>query len=241
MTYSDPDAPRSPNYPYRPFTVDAPIGWIELPDIAGPAGATAWVPAQRFHVGYTVDHRRGEPWLASAVSTGTAVHTTYGKAVHASLYELVQIDAAMGHWYGQSKAYLVQPDDRTARLTTILDRHIPQGASGRREFHYLPNADLGDFTIACVIIEEGGRIPAVSVGLGADRTLEGAMYKAWLEGVGVRSLAEYLVVGQKLDGLPFPDDPTEMLDLDTNVLFSALPEHAGPVLDRFGRSLRPLH
>lgn len=232
----DENTARSAKIPFMPFDAEAPITWIEADNI-GAGGGRKWIPAQQFFVGYPVRIHEGEPWLEAAVSTGTAVHTDYPRALLAALYELVQIDSAMGHWYGRQESIEVELDDRTARLGRVLSRHMPAGGY-RTEFHLLPNADLPGFAVACLLHEPQGRVPVVAAGLGADQCLERAMYKAWLEGVGVRSLAEWSLVNTYLEKGSVQQDTEAMLDLDSNVVHAAQAEGAAAVRQRFSGARR---
>lgn len=228
---TDPAAPHSGAYPFQTFDPTAPMTWVQAENL-GQGSGCRWIPAQQFLVGYPVRAHDGEPWLAAAVSTGTAVHTDYDRALLAAVFELVQIDSAMGHWYGQRRSIRLDLDDRVARLCRLLDKHMPPGGYVP-EFHLLPNADLPGFTIACLLHEPQQRVPVVSAGLGADATLEGAMYKAWLEGVGVRSLAEWSLVNTHLESGTTEGDVDAMLDLDSNVVHAAQPAGAAAVHERF--------
>ncbi|MDQ1122638.1 YcaO-like family protein [Microbacterium trichothecenolyticum] len=234
----DENTVRSASDPFKPFDANAPITWIEAENI-GSGSARKWIPAQQFLVGYPVRIHDGEPWLEAAVSTGTAVHTDYPRATLAALYELIQIDSAMGHWYGSQPSMRIEFDERTTRLQRLLARHMPEGGY-LAEFHLLPNADLPGFTIACLLHEPQGRIPVVSVGLGADSRLESAMYKAWLEAVGVRSLAEWSLVNTYLEEGELQHDTGAMLDLDSNVVYAAQAEGASAVRNRFANAERVL-
>lgn len=230
----DAERVRTTLYPFHVFDARSPMTWVEIENIGKNAGRQ-WIPAQQFLVGYPVRLHEGERWLAAAVSTGTAVHTSYDKAILASAYELIQIDAAMGHWYGRLAGVRITLDNRTRRLERILKSNMPVGGY-EVEFHYLPSADLPGFTVACILREPQGRVPVVSVGLGADSRLENAMYKAWLEGVGVRSLAEWSLVNAHLEAGTVKQDVEAMFDLDSNVVHAAQPDGAQVVEERFGQS-----
>ena len=104
------------------------------------------------------------------------------------------------------------------------------------EFYYLPNPDLPGFTVACLIAEPFGRSPVVSVGLGSAMTLERAMYKAWLEGAGVRSLAEWSLVNHFIETGLQDTDLQDMFDLDSSVTHAALPSGASSVFEKFNAS-----
>jgi thiazole/oxazole-forming peptide maturase SagD family component len=222
-----------PSGPYDPFRRDAPMTWVGCPALGG---ADVWVPAQLLFLGYRPRRRDGEPWLQVAVTTGSAVHTDPGKAVLAAVYELIQIDAVMGHWYGRSPAVRIVLDDRTRHLAAIIRRYI--GAAGELlRFYWLPSADLADFAVACVRRAPTGQIPAVTVGLGADPNLESAMYRALSECLGVRMLAEWSVLRSRIDGVPPRTAKDGYYDLNSNVEFYAL-DGAETVEARFegGRS-----
>jgi thiazole/oxazole-forming peptide maturase SagD family component len=226
--------------PYDAFTDDAPLTWILAPTLWpvsawGSAGADAgWIPSQLFYVGYRPRRHEGEPWLQAAVTTGTAVHTSVAKAWASAAYEIIQVDATMGHWYGSSEALRIVPDLRTRRLDGLLARHTRKSRY-EFEFYHVPSPDLPDFSVACVIAAPSGEAPVVSVGLGADASLERAMYKAFLEGSGVRTLAEWGLLSQTVTGAA-PPSPESMFDLDTNVSYYASPGHGEAVLDRFRNS-----
>jgi thiazole/oxazole-forming peptide maturase SagD family component len=224
--------------PYDRFATDAPMTWVLAPVLAGGPEAgpgSVWLPAQLFFVGYNPRRHDGEPWLQAAVTTGTAVHTTYPRAIAAAAYEIIQVDATMGHWYGRRSELLqVVPDERTRRLDSLLARHNRR-STYELTFFYIPSPDLPDFSVACVIAERGGHAPAIAVGLGADPRLERAMYKAFLEGTGVRTLAEWGLISHRVN-MAEALDPATMFDLDSNVSHYADPPHGRAVLDRFRSS-----
>lgn len=226
--------------PYDPFDDDAPMTWVLAPTMgplsgsASPSEPRGWIPAQLFYVGYQPRRHDGEPWLQAAVTTGTAVHTTVPKALAAAAYEIVQVDATMGHWYGRSEAVRIVSDARTSRLDALLASHTRHSRYAF-DFVYIPSPDLPDFSVACVISEESGEAPLVSIGLGADACLERAMYKAFLEGTGVRTLAEWGLISHEVNETE-ELTPEAMFDLDSNVSYYAKPQHGRAVLDRFRSS-----
>lgn len=202
--------------PFDAFDTRAPMTWVRCP-VAG--GGEQWVPAHVLFMGYKVRRHDGEPWLQAAFSTGTAVHTSVGAAVEAAALELIQIDSAMGHWYGATPATRILLDERTARLSALLRRYAPADAALLR-FYLLHNADLPAFTVACVRQTPGGSVPATAVGLGTDLTLERAMYKAFVEALEVRSLAERSYLKAVADGTELTGT-TAMYDVGGNVTYYA--------------------
>jgi thiazole/oxazole-forming peptide maturase SagD family component len=223
----------SPAFPFRPFDPSRPLGWVKA--VSLPDRTEAWVPAQLVLLGYRVRHDAGEPWLLPAVTTGTAAHTRPDQALRNALLELVQVDAAMGHWYSAATAPQIVLDERTKPLERLIARQFGARRPTIR-FHWLGSPDLPGLIVACVIKGAPGQIPAVGVGLGADLELVPAMYKALLEAVGVMQLAKVnlvnraMISGKRAEGAAEPIDPARILDLDTNVGYYALPENA-PVID----------
>ena len=160
----------------------------------------------------------GEPWLISAVTTGTAVHGNHSLAIRNSLLEMIQIDSAMGHWYGSSQAFEIQFDARIQILTNLIERYSPKSAI-QPKFYWLPNADLPGFTIACVL-NHPTKYPRVVIGLGADTELVNAMYKSFLEGVGILDLTRINLVREKYSANPKAHEQ-EMFNLDSNINYYA--------------------
>lgn len=195
------------DFPFRYYT-NQPLGWIKLPSLI--STRAMWVPAQWVLVGYQIKQAQNEPWVSAAVTTGTAAHTNKIKALVNSILELVQIDSAMGHWYSSRQAKKINFDDRTHSLETILNR---QGYFDPTQFsfHWLENPDLAGFSIACVY-RHPRSIPKVAIGLGADVSLSKAMYKAYLEAIGVMGLSRMVIFQKKADHAT-----ALFYDLDRNV------------------------
>ncbi|WP_217161885.1 YcaO-like family protein [Streptomyces sp. AC512_CC834] len=223
----------SPGFPFQRPGPDDRFGWSRFTRLRD--GRPTWLPAQLTTVGYVVRDTEGEPWVQPAVTTGTAAHTDPDKAALGALQEMAQIDAAVGHWYGATRSVRIRPGRRSAALLRLVARHChPLG--GQPEFHLLPSADLPGFTIACLLREPGGQVPAVAVGLGIDDRLEAAMYKAFLEGVGVRALATWTSVQDHASGTDSGDDSGDeaIFDLESNVVLAASPQGARVVEERYG-------
>jgi thiazole/oxazole-forming peptide maturase SagD family component len=220
----------TPGFPFEPFEPDASYGWVSMHSLLD--GSILLVPAQLVLVGYEVRRREGEPWLTTAVTTGTAAHVDHDRACRNALLELIQVDAAIGHWYGRSDSPEIILDARTRALERLIER----GFSRERpmpHFHQLPSADLGAHVVACVMEENAGHVPAVGVGLGADLNLEEAMYKALLEAAGVMQLAKIGLVMESVSGTTDRVDPEVIFDLDSNVAYYARPQNAELVRERF--------
>lgn len=219
------------DFPFQPFQPDAPISWLTMTSLLD--GSRMLVPAQLVLVGYRPRADDGEPCMLRAVSTGTAAHTRRHLALRNALLELIQVDAAMGHWYSASVAHAIELDDRVAAIRQIVRRSF--AASGPSvNFYWLPSAGLGGMTVAC-LLRSADKVPAVALGLGADLALSSALYKAMLEAVGVWQLAK---LNLALQELPASDDTlgSRIVDLDSNVAFYADPENAFRVDQKFTKN-----
>ncbi|MDT7787707.1 MAG: hypothetical protein QOF58_6126 [Pseudonocardiales bacterium] len=222
-----------PGFPYEPFDTSAPMGWLGVPDLT--TGQEWLVPAQQFLLGYIPP--REEPWLLSAVTTGTAAHTSPHSALLGGMHELVQIDSAMGHWHGGLASARIELDERLRGITALLRR----GFQGKiaPEFHLLPNADLPGFSVACLLRSAKGAVPAISVGLGSGTSLARSVYRSLLETVGVQALASWSFLQARLDAEDEKTDQARlagMFDLESNVGYYAGPDAADLVEQRFAHS-----
>jgi ribosomal protein S12 methylthiotransferase accessory factor len=203
-------------FPFAPLTAETPIGWTSA--ISLPGGDDCWAPAQQVLVGYV--KQPNEPQYMPGVTTGTAAYTSVAGAVRNALLELVQIDAAVGHWYGSSSAVEIKPDARTDAPVRLIGRLLRPGGPVPR-FLWLPSADLPGFAVACVL--EWDELPRLAVGLGCDLTLSRAMHKAFLEGAAVAQLAKVILFRQATTGAtPGAADGGAIYDLDTNVAHYAV-------------------
>jgi thiazole/oxazole-forming peptide maturase SagD family component len=204
-----------PGFPFSRLESDMVIGWVPAKSLIH--GTVCWLPAQIALVGYVRQHN--EPLFMSGVTTGTAAHKTLHQALRNALLELIQIDAAMGNWYGNHSSVLIQHDDRTRAVGEIIGRHLCLYGPALR-FYWLPSADLPGLTIACVM--ESQEVPKFAVGLGCDLRLPRAMYKAFLEAVAVAQLAKMNLLRQAVQDSSSATNPSQIYDLDSNVVYYAM-------------------
>lgn len=233
LRYFTDEQHETPGFKFDRFDPDAPLSWVR--SSALPGGDEYWVPAQSVLVGYHPRRERGEPWLISAVTTGTAAHTDPLLALRGALLELIQIDAAMGHWYGPASAPEIILDERASAIRAITSAHFSQHRAPPR-FHWIPSPDMPGLTVACVLEGPPGHAPGAAVGLGVDLSLPAALYKAMLEAVGVFQLAKVTLLHARIES---PDgeaqiDADTIMDLDTNVAYYADPAHAPELEEKFG-------
>ncbi len=223
----------SKGFPFKAFDPSANYGFIRMESLVGKRHK--WVPVQLILLGYNVQERQGESRLLSAVTTGTATHTDPLKCLKSAILELVQLDSAMGNWYGATKAIKILPDERTKDLISILNKTLSDH-SYKADFYLLPNPDLLGFATAC-IIDNGEQLPAMVVGLGCCTSLESSLYKSYIEAVSCHQLAKIIAVkeffpagGKKRQVII---DTEHIADLDTNVFYYSLPENRQKVKARF--------
>ena len=205
-----------PGFLFRPVDAAARYGWVGMRRV--PDGEVVRVPAQLALVGYGPRRGKGEPWLAPAMTTGTATHATMAAARRGAMLELIQVDTAMGHWSGPAAAPRILLGPRVTALQRLVDAWM--GSSATPSFHHLPSPDLPAHSVACVLRQRLGRRPVVAVGLGSETRLVEACYKALLEAVGVFQLAKTGMAIAALDGdrAGVADDETAFFDLDSNVV-----------------------
>jgi thiazole/oxazole-forming peptide maturase SagD family component len=216
-------------FPFVSLPAETPIGWVACPSLS--EDGEWWVPAQQALVGYV--RSDGEPPYMAGVTTGTAAHTRLADGTLNALLELVQIDAAVGHWYGAAAAVGIRGDARTRALDRLLESRLRSGGPSPR-FFWLPSADLPGFAIACVL--ESADLPRFAVGLGCDLRLSRAMYKAFLEGAAVAQLAKVILFRQASAGVERPGDadPEAIFDLDSNVAYYAVHGDEAAIERKFG-------
>jgi thiazole/oxazole-forming peptide maturase SagD family component len=205
-----------PGFLFEPPRAAARYGWVRMRQV--PGETVVHVPAQLALVGYAPHRRRGEPWLAPAMTTGTATHTTVAAARRGALLELLQVDTAMGHWFGPAAAPRILPGRRLDALQRLVAAWM--GRSATPSVHHLASPDLPGHSVACLVRQPGGRRPVVAVGLGSETRLIEACYKALLEAVGVLQLAKTGMASAALDGARAGarDEETAFFDLDGNVV-----------------------
>jgi thiazole/oxazole-forming peptide maturase SagD family component len=218
----DADADRKEGFPFVPFDPLCPMGWIQMESLIDER--LVWIPTQLVLVGYRIRRKIGERKFWPAVTTGTAAHRDRLKALLNALIELIQIDAAVGHWYSDWPCVEVVFDSRTDALGKFIERYERKQLSlPRVQFIYIPSPDLPTFPIACIFRSPSGSIPVLAVGLGCSLSLVEAMYKAWLEALGVWDLASInsLELGTKQSKEVTLSDNPLIYDLDSNVGFYA--------------------
>ena len=212
--YSKDQLARS-NFPFNAFDGKLPLSWVKVRSIH--AEQSFYIPAQFLFIGYHVKKDLNEPWYSTAVTTGTAAHTELEAALLGAILEIIQIDSTMGHWYGNHEIPEIIFDNRTKPMEMLLQKYGNLSYNPVR-FFWLKNPDLAGFSIACVLDRPEQSIPRVSIGLGASTTLNDALYKAYLEAIGVSNLSNILILKETLyQNQPDNNEVNAIYDIDQNV------------------------
>ncbi len=163
-----------PGFPFRPFTADARIPWIEGREIA--TGRPAFLPAELVYLGRVPG---AEGSIGYATSSGIACGETAGEALARALFELLERDAFMIAWASRLTLPLVESAGPASR--TVFERSgLRFAAVDLSAIHGLP-------TILGVVRAPSGFPGALGVGAAAAPTVEQAWRKALGEAFAVRS------------------------------------------------------
>ena len=169
-----------PGFPFRPFTTETPIAWIEgrsLPD-----GRRALLPAELVFLGHAPPP--GCASIGYATSSGAACAGRVDDALVRALCEVLERDAFMIVW--ASRLTLPAVDWSADETISVLDRTLfasvglPYRAIDLSAFHRLPSL-LG------VVRAPRGCAGALGVGAGTAATAERAWWKALSEAFAART------------------------------------------------------
>jgi thiazole/oxazole-forming peptide maturase SagD family component len=235
-----PEQRAQPTFPFTILPEVTPITWVPTLDLQN--DKEILLPAQAVLNGFPcLDEER----MTLAVSTGTATHINYQRAFRSALLEILQIDAAMGHWYSNASAPRIDiSKGSTPRFANFLECFAPwwKREDSIVEFYWLKQPDkLPVYIVVCAIRRPNG-YPAMALGLGISFDLDSALYSAFVEAVPVNFIAlvnglDQLYETRETDATPVrraKDIRTayrsakrhDGTDFDSNVGYYALPENA---------------
>jgi thiazole/oxazole-forming peptide maturase SagD family component len=242
-----PEQLANPRLPAQAVDETTAVSWLPMLDLT--RGGTALLPAQAVLAGFPT---RDEPRTAIGITTGSAAHQDYPRALLGAILEMIQVDATMGHWYSHSVAPRIDVSaTSTPRMHRFLDSHRMwlNRADTSIEFFWLRQPESWPVYVAACVIRRD-RFPALAIGHGVACDLERAMYRALYEAIPI-SLVALMQTLRQLAGEPDGDaapaattirdlyrrlDIDQVADLEAAVAYYALPEHAAEVLPgRFGR------
>lgn len=221
------------NFPFQNLDEALPLTWLKLPSVFN--RSFLWVPAQLLLVGYQIKKDHKEPWYTSAVTTGTAAHVDLISALLNALLEIIQIDGAMGHWYGNYPAPEIIFDERSLPMFNVLKKYA--GSDWKQiKFYWLKNPDLRGISVACLIAKPEKSMPRIAIGLGASASLNDALYKAYLEAIGVASLSNLIILRDMVNRKKIADiDYQQIYDLDNNVALYGKGQNLDCIEEKFNR------
>ncbi|WP_437981725.1 YcaO-like family protein [Sorangium sp. So ce117] len=176
----------SSDFPYVPFTSGTRVRWARGWSIQD--GMPAWLPAQLTFMGSHL--ARGEPQIAYATSSGTALGGTLEEAAFSALMEVIERDAFMLAWNNRLELPLLdwQGDDSLRHDERVVP--VPAGihyaALDASVFFRVPTA-IG--VTRCTLAGQ----PALTVGAASAATGQEAARKALREAFQTRVLAKELL------------------------------------------------
>lgn len=231
----------NPRFPGQPVDDDTPLSWLPMFDLTN--GGTALLPAQTVLAGFPA---RDEPRASIGITTGSAAHQDYPRALLGAVLEMIQVDATMGHWYSHSAAPRIEVSASSAprmhRFLLANEAWLAR-ADTTIEFFLMRQPERWPvYVTACVIRRD--RFPALGIGHGVAIDLDRSMYRALYEAVPI-SLVALMQTMRQLAGEPDSDAPpaagtirdlyrrldiNQVTDLEAAVAYYALPEHADEAL-----------
>ena len=147
--------------PYRPYSDDLTIAWVEAYSLT--TDAPVWVPAAAVFLSFPSTE---EETLFAPTSNGLAAGPARDRAVLGAAFEVIERDAVMIGWLRRICVdrwdASNHPDPDTRRLVTAYRRRGVDVGLFR-----MPT-DLAGITVFLAIARDADRRPAAVVGLGAD-------------------------------------------------------------------------
>ena len=203
-----------PGFPFRPFTRDTRVAWIE--GAAIPGGAPAWLPAELVLLG---DASAGEP-IGYATSSGAACGPGRDETIARGLCELLERDAFMIAWAARLSLPLLDwsGDGRLGRLDErfFARSGLAYAAVDLSPVHGVPSV-LG------VVRAPAGCPGALGVGAGTATTIERAWFKALSEAFSARAAGTKLLLADGRDA--DADGGARIVSFEDHIRFHADPRN----------------
>lgn len=207
--------------PFPRPSATQPIAWLRMRSLAD--GGEVRVPAQAAL--NANPNGQPEPRFCLGVSTGTATHQDYERALLGALGEMIQVDALMGYWYAAKPVVRFLPSEqdtpRFCRLRRLHRRSLDR-PDFDFEFYWFQQVDgLPLYIVACVMRREEG-YPVAVVGVGSNSDLEAAMYSAMIESIPLSSLAAVTALERLQPRQDRANPPGEIKRVSRDALFAAM-------------------
>lgn len=194
--------------------------WIRAKSLFNP-NKEVLVPENMFFFGAKSNQR-----TFLSVSTGTAAHITWKKALLNSLIEYIQIDAFMYSWYSGKKyqgIYLSKLKNRKIqmkinRLFGKYSEYFECLIIDISKYSKVPIYVFGVFLIS----KDGKRIPSISFGLQGGLKEEETVVRAFCEALASVKMSEANFIKKESFSVV---NTEEVLDFDRNVEYFANPQN----------------
>jgi ribosomal protein S12 methylthiotransferase accessory factor len=207
----------APGFPYRPFTADTVVSWVD--GFALPGGEPALLPAQLVYMPW---RRRapGEIPIAHTTSSGLACGPTLEEAVLAGLLELVERDAFMLVWSNRLSLPLLSWEE-DPELVRLDARYF--APAGLRYSAVDLSVFLGVPTVLGVVHGPPGELGALGVGAASAPAVAQAWRKALAEAFSVQRWVRDMALEEpgRLD-----DRAEDIGSFDAHTLYYATEERA---------------
>lgn len=161
------------HFPFKPFDPDAEYLWVEARHVS--EGEPRWVPAE------FVLHRTALPadylrrCMMFSSSSGCASGLSEAMVQHSALFELIERDAFMRHWFAQRGGIGVAPETLPSSFAHRIDALASSGC--RLVVQVL---DLGVQPVWMVAIQHDGK-HFTAVGAAAGLDLDAVLHSAFSE------------------------------------------------------------
>ncbi len=198
---------------YAP-TNDTNFSWFQIYNIKD--DSLWWIPMQFFFQGYSAEMNNEKSFLP-LMSTGTAAHITFNKALLNSLIESIQINDFNNAWYYDHKIKEIILNDIqiNKEIQELLDN---VDASVR---FYLLQSEEKLITILCVLESKSANFPQFSFGIQSSNSKYDAIIRSLFEAAAVYRSTFYTYIYDEKSRII--DKNIVFNDLDKNVQFWAMP------------------
>lgn len=196
------------------------IGWIPAKSLFNPNKEILF-PAQMLFPSFVAISKKKEKMFFVAFSTGTASQTTLENALLNALYEYIEIDAVMINWYTLRKSPRI---DISGTLLEDIARKIINPEFYDLILLYQTLPDIKVHVVSAFIVNKKNAVPILSFGAHADLDPYNATYRGLIEASATAFLGVYAYFNKP--EIIFKEiDYTNIMDIDTNVIFYALPKY----------------
>jgi len=207
------------------FDPEKVIAWIKCRSLL--SRQDVLIPAQIMTPLYQKLEPKTRKRFWHSVSTGTAAHVDFRKALLKSIIECYEADAFMLTWYTLRSPPLIDYTDSVIEdmLDVLIGTHSRSNVPTVNSL-YLSLPHTSAHVILTLIVNEKSGYPFFSLGLGSDLNPVRATYHSILEAAAVY-ISSRAHLGTKLADYLSIRDHERLYDLRSNYLFYQKPENRG--------------